>query len=418
MRLRTGTILRTHRDTTQQPAQHERKSHAQEDCKWWSSGILRGMTSSRVFALSIHADYKCRHSGACCTADWDVPVELPLYRTLDQALSASRIAPAAMADGGATPLIVEQDLPDDAAAMVARTSGGDCVFYHRHSGLCVIHRDLGESLLPATCRFFPRLAIRDARGTFISLTHYCPTAAASLFRNDVPLTIVENPPAFPPADYEGLVVTGDDWPPLLRPDALADSASYSAWERHMVRRCTDARMTPESIIATLARDARIVRAVTPVSSDSISHAIDRLPADVVRAEVPRSLENGLHDWLQVIAAVPAEWRPDADEDHLDLAYARDVYPNWKQWTVPLNRYLATKAFASWTAYQGRGFLTIVRGIEAALSLVRVEAARQCRDSERSLDAGLLKEAFRQADFALNHLAAGDDLAERWSEVEA
>ena len=376
------------------------------------------MMSSRVFALSIHADYKCRHSGVCCTADWDDPVELPLYRSLDDALTTSRIAPAAMADGGATPLIIERDLPDDAAAMIARTSAGDCVFYHRHSGLCVIHRDGGESLLPATCRFFPRLAVRDARGTFISLTHYCPTSAASLFRSDVTLTIVENPPAFPPAAYEGLVVTDEDWPPLLRPDALADAASYTAWERHMVRRCTDARMSPESIIATLARDARIVRAVIPVSSDSISDAVAGLPADIVRAEVPRTLENSLRDRLQVIAAVPAEWRPAADEDRLDVSYARDVYPNWKQWTAPLNRYLATKAFASWTAYQGRGFLTIVRGIEAALALVRVEAARQCRDAGRPLDAGLLKEAVRQADFALNHLAAGDDLAERWSEVEA
>jgi hypothetical protein len=48
-------------------------------------------------------------------------------------------------------LIVEDELPDEAAAMIARTATGDCVFYHRHSGLCVIHRDLGEPMLPATC---------------------------------------------------------------------------------------------------------------------------------------------------------------------------------------------------------------------------------------------------------------------------
>src|SRR5258705_7257023 len=89
----------------------------------------------RVYALSIHADYKCRHSGACCTADWDVPVELPLYRTLDDALKTSRLAPAATADEGTAPLIVDDALPEDAAAMAARTSPGDCVFYHRHSGL-------------------------------------------------------------------------------------------------------------------------------------------------------------------------------------------------------------------------------------------------------------------------------------------
>jgi len=144
----------------------------------------------RVFSLSIHADYRCRHSGVCCTSDWDVPVEVPLYRSLDEALSSGRIAPSGVPDEADPPLIVKQDLPDEAAAMVARTATGDCVFYHRHSGLCVIHRDLGEPMLPSTCRHFPRLAVRDARGTFISLTHYCPTAAASLFRVDVPIEII------------------------------------------------------------------------------------------------------------------------------------------------------------------------------------------------------------------------------------
>jgi Fe-S-cluster containining protein len=371
-----------------------------------------------VFALSIHADYKCRHSGACCTADWDVPVELPLYHNLDEALTSARIAPAAAADRGAPPLIVDGALPDDAAAMVARTSTGDCVFYHRHSGLCVIHRDLGEPMLPATCRHFPRLAVRDARGTFISLTHYCPTAAAALFRDEMPVEIVESPPAFPDADYEGLVVTHEDWPPLLRPDVLADVASYSAWERHMVARCVDPAISPEGVIATLERDARIVRAVTPVTSESIMGAIVALPTCGVAAEAPQTLDSSLAHYADVLAAVPDEWRPEPDTRDLEAVYARDVLPYWSTWNAPLKRYLAAKAFASWTAYQGCGFLTIVRGLDVALALVRLDAARQCRDSRRTLDAALLQEAIREADFALNHLAAGDELAERWSKAEA
>jgi len=371
-----------------------------------------------VYALSIHADYKCRHSGACCTADWDVPVELPLYRTLDEAMRSARLVAAASADEGAAPLIIEDDLPEDAAAMVARTSTGDCVFYHRHSGLCVIHRDLGEPMLPATCRHFPRLAVRDARGTFISLTHYCPTAAASLFRDDVQVEIVESPRAFPDADYEGLVITADDWPPLLRPDVLADPISYGAWERHMVARCVDPALSPESVIATLERDARIVRAVHPVSGESISRAIADLPARGVVAGPPATLESSLAHLADVRAAVPEEWRPEPDTRDLEAIYLRDVRPQWCSWSRPLKRFLAAKAFASWTAYQGRGFLTIVHGIDAALALVRVEAARQCRDAGHALDGALLQEAIRQADFALNHLAAGDELAERWSKVEA
>src|SRR5262245_11414453 len=370
-----------------------------------------------VYALSIHADYRCRHSGACCTADWDVPVELPLYRTLDEALSTGRVAPAGRDENSAV-LIVEDQLPDDAAAMVARTATGDCVFYHRTSGLCVIHRDLGEPMLPATCRHFPRLAVRDGRGTFISLTHYCPTAAASLFRDDVPIEIIQDPPAFPDADYEGLVVTSEDWPPLLRPDRLADAQSYNVWERHMVARCADESLSAESVIATLERDARIVRRVTPTTSAAIVNAIEQLPAGGVSALVPEALDASLAHYLDVLKAVPDEWRPDADTRDLTECYRRHVAVEWAAFDAALRRYLAAKAFASWTAYQGRGFLTIVRGLDAALALVRVEAARRCRDTNRALNADLLREAIRQSDFALNHLAAGDELAEAWSKVEA
>src|SRR5688572_29658803 len=173
------------------------------------------MGSKNVFALGFHADYRCRHSGACCTADWDVPVELPIYRTLDEAVRSGRLHPAATVDD--SPFITEPDLAEDAAAMLARTQNGDCVFFHRGSGLCVVHRDLGEPALPSTCRNFPRIAVRDWRGTFITLSHFCPTAASMLFRDDVQLEIVESPVSFPPADYEGLNVHADAWPPLLHP---------------------------------------------------------------------------------------------------------------------------------------------------------------------------------------------------------
>jgi len=372
----------------------------------------------RVFSLSIHADYRCRHSGACCTSDWDVPVEVPLYRSLDEALSSGRIAPSGIPDEADPPLIVEQDLPDEAAAMVARTATGDCVFYHRHSGLCVIHRDLGEPMLPSTCRHFPRLAVRDARGTFISLTHYCPTAAASLFRVDVPIEIVESPPAFPQAEYDGLVVKAGAWPPLLHPGMLTDLDGYAAWERHMVSRCADPALTPEGVIATLERDARLVRRVKASEGESIALAIEILPRDGVSAAIPETLDVSLSRHAEVMAAVPDEWKPEADEHGLAEVFDRNVRPCWQEWHAPLKRYLAAKAFASWAAYQGRGLLTIVRGLDAALALGRVEAARQCRDANRTLDEALMREAFRYADYSLNHLASGDELAEAWSSAES
>ena len=365
-----------------------------------------------VYALSIHADYRCRHSGVCCSSDWDVAVELPVYRNLDGLLKSDRLRVVAPPDDG-PPLITGDDLPEGAAAILARTADGHCVFFHGGSRLCVVHRDLGEAMLPATCRHFPRVAVRDARGTSISLTHYCPTAASMLFRDDVPVEIVTSPPAFPPGDYEGLNVSADAWPPLLHPRMLMDLEGYSAWECHMVARCANVAAAPESVLATLERDARRLHTFVP-DGRSLSIPIRALPADVVEATAPGSLDASLRLHAEVMGAVPEDLRPEPDEQGLREAYAGDVAPHWAQWHAPLNRYLAAKAFANWTAYQGRGLLSIVRGLDAALALVRVEASRECRDARRSLDAALLLQAFRGADFVLNHLAVGEDLAAAWS----
>jgi Fe-S-cluster containining protein len=369
----------------------------------------------RVFSLSFHADYRCEHSGVCCSSDWDVPVELPIYRSLKEALSTGRIVPVEPAYGGEPPLITD-DLPDDAAAMLARTATGDCVFYHRHTGLCVVHRDGGETDLPSTCRNFPRVAVRDRRGTFVSLTHFCPTAARSLFREDVPIAIVEAPPAFPPRDYDGLTVDDDAWPPLLHPRMLMDLEGYSAWEHHMVARCADATATAEDVLATLRRDVELLRRFVPGPA-TLTEAVQRLPADVVRASPHARLEESLAMRDQVITAVPDDLKPPVDHPSLAGAFTKYVVPEWSAWQSPLRRYLAAKAFANWTAHQGRGIRAIIRGLEAALSLVRVEAARQCETAERPLDAELLREAFRAADFLLNHLAVGDELASAWSHAE-
>jgi hypothetical protein len=277
----------------------------------------------------------------------------------------------------------------------------------------VIHRDEGEARMPSTCRYFPRLALHDRRGTSISLTHYCPTAAAMLFRDDVPLEIVEQPPAFPPGEYEGLVIGSDEWPPLLRPQMLMDTASYSVWERHMVARCADEALSPEGVIATLERDARLLQRFRPVDGP-LAAAIEQLPLAGIVWESPLTLAESLGHHREVLRAVPDELKPNPDEDGLARAYIDHVRPEWRRWTPPLRRYLAAKAFASWTAYQGRGVLTIIRGLDASLALVRVEAARQCRNAQRALDADLLREAFRQADFLLNHLAVGEDLAAAWA----
>jgi len=367
-----------------------------------------------VFALNIHATYACQRSGVCCSSDWDVPVDVPLYRNLDRALTSRRLVAAAVADG--PPLITEPDLPDGAAAMVARTDEGRCVFHHRGSGLCVIQRDIGEDHLPSACRHFPRIAVRDRRGTFITLTHYCPTAAAMLFAPEGPIAIVASPAAFPPADYEGLRVDDEAWPPLLHPRMLMDLDGYSAWERHMVARCSETTWSPEQVVGVLERDARSLRAFTPTDGP-LASAVENLRSRGVDDAPHVTLEASLLLHAEVLAAVPEDVRPEPDIEGLEEAFQLAVVPEWASWSLPLRRYLAARAFANWTAYQGRGLLTIVRGLEAALGFVRVEAARECRNAGRSLDAELLKQAIRATDFVLNHIAVGESLSRAWSQVE-
>jgi len=369
---------------------------------------------AKVWALSIHADYRCRHSGVCCTMHWDVPMELRVYRSLQEAVATGRLTTSAAA-AGLDPFVVDPALPEDAAAIFERHESGACVFFDQDSRLCIVHRDLGEGALATTCRTFPRLAVQDARGTFITLSHFCPTAASLLFRDDVPLEIVESPPAFPPADYDGLTTDPDDLPPLLRPDVLMDGEGYTAWERHMVAVCA-AAPDAESALATMARDASVLRTWTG-GREPLHDAVARLPRDVAHGVPHGSLTVSLAAHREALQCVPDDMRPEPDEAGLDRAFDADVVPEWHHFSAPLRRYVAGKAFASWTAYQGRGVATIVRGLEAALALVRVEAARQCRDAAAPLDADLLKEAFRQADFILNHLAVGDALAEVWSSAE-
>jgi Fe-S-cluster containining protein len=372
------------------------------------------MGSKNVYALGFHANYRCRHSGACCTADWDVPVELPVYRSLSDALVGGRLRVASSA-GATYPFVVETGLPAGAAAILDRDERGRCVFYESGARRCIVHRDLGESYLPTTCRHFPRLSVQDRRGTFVSLSHFCPTAASTLF-DDGRVEIVADPPAFPDTDYDGLIVTADDLPPLLHPRVLMDLDGYAAWERHMVGRCADVNERPESVLATLMRDADLLRRWRP-GNVTLSEAVWELPHDLVDAALQPGLGPSLRLRDAVIATVPDDLKPESDEAGLEEAWTAYVRAGWDDYRAPIDRFLAAKAFASWTAYQGRGVKTIVRGLETALALVRVEAARQCRNASRQLDRDLLLEAFRQADYALNHLAVGEELAKAWSVVE-
>ncbi len=137
-------------------------------------------------------------------------------------------------------------------------------------------------MLPSACRHFPRVFLRDGRGTLVTLSHYCPTAAALLL-DDGPLFIMEAAAPLALAEpIEGLDAR-EALPPLVRPGLLADLQGYAAWEEAAMAQFTDApsidvaldRITAatERIRQWTPQRGRLVDAVT--SAFASSSAIER-----------------------------------------------------------------------------------------------------------------------------------------------
>ncbi|HOC19086.1 MAG TPA: hypothetical protein PKK95_12500 [Vicinamibacterales bacterium] len=303
-------------------------------------------------ALSFQAGYRCRHSGACCTAGWPIPVDEG-RAALIRAGSAQRLVPAG------------NFLPKD--------SSGACGFYDRDARLCRIHARLGLDALPISCAHFPRrLLIEDDR-IAISLSHFCPTVAGMLF--DPGATgcpagqpgIVEAPRLLEGIEPEGLDARGA-WPPLLRPGVLAGVAAYRLWERAVVEMLAAAEGGADAALARAAAMTREIAGWTPGAGP-------------------------LESW------VVARARASSRSPVVDPPAASD----WGGHDPAVGRYLAAKAFANWVAYLGDGLQAVLGSVERALAVLREEAAAACARASRPLDRPLLTEAFRRADLRLMHL---------------
>jgi hypothetical protein len=122
-----------------------------------------------------------------------------------------------------------------------------------------VHRRLGPEALPSACRQFPRVVTLTPLGASVTLSHYCPTAAGLLFRDDVPLAIVSDAPAFPPSwPYDGLAAR-DALPPLARPGVLMSWPSHARFEAHAVATLAREELTPEAALAVLGATAERLR---------------------------------------------------------------------------------------------------------------------------------------------------------------
>jgi len=285
---------------------------------------------------------------------------------------------------------------------VARDAGGDCVFFDRRGGrLCVIHRDLGAEALPSACRHFPRRIVMDQRGTLISLSHFCPTAASMLLGAGV-ISIVEAlPPLRLSPPVEGLDAR-DALPPLLRPALLCDIEGYDAWERAGLSVLAETDLDFETcldIVASATESIRAWRPGTETLAERVRAGFQAAgAADVVRSwsasraiERVRLLTRGqVGDDLISMDAFDQRWN--------------DYAVRGREWfNSAMRHYLAARLFANWIAYQGRGLRTIVEWLRTCAAVVGHELLRRTGDSTPPADSSAFIEAVRRADLLLLHV---------------
>lgn len=349
-----------------------------------------------VLALSLHAGFACRHSGACCTAGWPIPVEPDVAAALMANLPESAGA-----------LVSAGSMPDGAAAVVAPQPGGACPFYLPDpERRCVIQREIGHEALPASCRHFPRVALLEADAVRVTLSHFCPTAASMLFADTAGSpTVVADVPGIADRRECGGFDAQTTIPPLLRPGVAMDEMSCRRWEAYLLRALTDPSCsTPDEALGRVATAADGIRAWS-VEHGSLESHVAAIAADgraASRGRRTMSLASAARLFSLAAGSVPAGLAAPGVPADAETADGAWVKPRWLQ--GPLGRYLAARSFGAWSAYLGEGIRTQVAMLAVALAAARVEAVRQAARLRRPLDDEMLLEAIRQADLLLHHLS--------------
>jgi hypothetical protein len=290
--------------------------------------------------------------------------------------------------------------------------------------MCNVQRQHGEDMLPGSCYQFPRRALIDDRGTFITLSNFCPTAATLLYESEAALTIVPSPAAFPEQRiYEGLDARGQ-WPPLVRPGVMFDFESYARWEAFIVSAL--ARDAPvANALALIAAAAEMLRTWTPENGAFnrwVSRALQISTADPTALDLYRAFRaTDAYDALRRFVLVP----PKPGEGGLELAaspaptrmWSSSFVREWNSEARAVRRYLASKAFASWSGYESRGIRTLVAELLVSELVLRVEYERACEAARPPIDRALMIEAIRQSDWLLVHLIDRPQMIAWLGEIE-
>lgn len=339
--------------------------------------------------LIAHAAYACRESGVCCSSDWEIPVEEALHARLSQAVASGELRPS---DG--IGLLDRRGLPPGTRSVLGRLRGR-CVFHREGPCACHLHAWGGPEAKPIACRQFPWIAVHDPRGTFVSLSHVCPSAADGLADTSL-LQLAPMPRAA--ATFDGLDVRRA-LPPALTARRLLDWDALSAWETQALDACAR-NDAPEAVLRDLLALRTHARRWT-VAQGPLAAWVASWTPDPAKTGDPD------HAWspdvaLDVIvrAAVPVGLSVPPPLERLDAA-------PWDAAAPLVRRYLAARLVACWPLHYGAGLSTAVAYVAALLTVLAAERSRQAASSAGD-DAA--RRAIAETDRLVVHLAAPDALA--------
>ena len=344
--------------------------------------------SGNALGLIAHARYACRHSGVCCSSDWEIPVEDALHARLVPAIGTGELQPR---DG--VGLIDRPGLPAGVRSVLGRRSGR-CVFHTAGPCGCGLHAWGGADAKPIACQQFPWIAVRDPRGTFASLSHVCPAARERLLD---PALLVLAPLPRAAASFDGLDVRRA-LPPAVGPRRLLDWDALSAWEAQALDACAR-HDAPQDVLPDLIALRTHAQRWTP-------------------AQGPQAA--WIASWTPDAPPSAAAWRPDPALDAIvrasapvGLAVPSPVAgadaSRWRASAPVIRRYLAARLIACWPIHYGEGVATAIAYTAALLSVLAVEIARRVPAAAVAGDAAVLA-AIAETDRLVVHLATPDALA--------
>ena len=310
-----------------------------------------------VRLLALHAPYRCRHRGACCTEPWAIPVERVRRRRILEMVDAGALR---LSHQGSDLFEAAPGLDSDADVAVGRR-GRACVFHDPGAGGgCAIHRDMGHDALPVACQHFPRVVVLDPRGVSLSLSCVCPTAADLLYDAGPGWQrVVHGGPVVPPGMAWAGLDARDTLPPQVNDALLWDWDAMTAFETEALEIL--AALPPEPALALI--DGVAVR-LESASAEKLGELVKSAFRDAGGAAT--SLEVDI-DGLVGLADAASTGLP---TEHCIGGVGAAAADLWRSHGPQVSRYLAARLMAGAVLYYARSARVWSRWLQTVYAVLR------------------------------------------------